>query len=54
MHGIKFEMMQVRESEMSLRKWSGGGTAYLRRILEGSFVAKGNSTIKCEDGGRFE
>jgi len=32
-------MLQVRKNEISLRQWSGGGTAQLR-TLEGTFVAK--------------
>ena len=35
---VKFEMLQVRENEISQRKWSGGGTAQLR-ALEGTLPA---------------
>jgi len=37
MYDMKFEMLQVHESEISLRKWSGGSAQL--RISEGTLVA---------------
>jgi len=34
-YDIKFGMMQVREKEVSLRKWSGG----ISRALEGTLLS---------------
>ena len=34
-HHIKFEMMQVHENEIPLRKWSAGATTVQLRTLEG-------------------
>jgi len=39
LHDIKFGMLQVRENEISLRKWFGG-TAHLRS-LEGTLPTRG-------------
>jgi len=36
MYDMKFEMLQVHENEISLRKWSGGAAQL--RILEGTLV----------------
>jgi len=33
-YDIKFGMLQVRENEISLRKWSAGGAAQLRTLGE--------------------
>jgi len=41
---IKFEMLQVRENEISLRKWSGG-TAQLRTVEGTLLVAQTVNTV---------